>query len=93
MFQVRDLEERLIGERKEKAELAAERAALVARLASANENARVEAEEREALQAELIASEEGRLEVSSALLDFQMDHNRMKVSSLNPKWNSNLLPG
>ncbi|KAK9824618.1 hypothetical protein WJX72_011772 [[Myrmecia] bisecta] len=87
LAKVRDLEARILEEREEAAALKLEKEALAGRLARAGEALKAEAAERSKLQAELIASEEQRLEVSHVLLDFQMEHNHMKEEAETVKYN------
>ncbi|KAI8465646.1 MAG: P-loop containing nucleoside triphosphate hydrolase protein [Monoraphidium minutum] len=75
---VRDMEARLLEEREEKAALAAEKGALQARLAKLKDAGTGELREKAELQEALIRSEEQRLAVSRALIDFQMEVNEGK---------------
>ena len=72
---LRDLEARLLEEREEKAGLAAEGRALKARLAKLKDAGTDELREKAELQEALIRSEEQRLEVARALIDFQSEAN------------------
>ncbi|WIA20274.1 hypothetical protein OEZ85_006107 [Tetradesmus obliquus] len=83
---LRDLEARLLEEREEKAALAGEKAALAARLARLKESGADELREKAELQEALVRAEEQRLEVSRALIDFQMEANEDKQAWANTKF-------
>eukprot|EP00775_Hariotina_reticulata_P004745 gene4745-4995_t len=85
-MQMRDLEARLLEEREEKAVLAGEKAALMARLAKLKDAETDELREKAELQDALVRSEEQRLEVSRALIDFQMETNEAKQDWANSKF-------
>ncbi|KAF8055598.1 SYP52 [Scenedesmus sp. PABB004] len=77
---LRDLEARLLEEREEKVALAGEKALLAARLAKLKDAGTDELRERGELQEALVRSEEQRLEVSRALIDFEVETNEARAA-------------
>ncbi|MEW5296845.1 MAG: hypothetical protein WDW36_000096 [Sanguina aurantia] len=76
---VRDLEARLLSEREEKATLLEEKQALAARLMKLRDAGSGDAREKADVQEALIRSEEQRLALAKALIDFQMEYNDAKA--------------
>ena len=81
MAKLHELEERLIDERGDKAELLAEKEALLERLQRLNGMDKQFLAEKEELQAALIRSEEDRLEIARALVEVQLEGNEAALEA------------
>ncbi|GIL90779.1 hypothetical protein Vretifemale_18508 [Volvox reticuliferus] len=75
---LRDLEARLLAVRSENAELREEKQALQARLHKIHKAEAGDLQEKQELQEALIQSEEQRLQLARALIDFQMEYNEAR---------------
>ncbi|GFR45897.1 hypothetical protein Agub_g7353, partial [Astrephomene gubernaculifera] len=75
---LRDMEARLMAVRAENAELVEEKQALQARMQKLYQSEEGDLEDKKELQEALIQSEEQRLQLSRALIDFQMEFNEAK---------------
>ena len=78
LARVHDLEGQLLAEREETATMSEEMAALQGRIARLREQGDSALGSTEELQAALVKSEEGRLEVSKVLIELEMEYTRTK---------------
>ena len=81
MAKLHELEGRLLEERGDKAELLAEKEALLERLQRLNGMDKENLAEKEELQAALIRSEEDRLEIARALVEVQLEANEAALEA------------
>ena len=81
MAKLHELEGRLVEERGDKAELLAEKEALLERLHRLNGMDKQFLAEKEELQAALIRSEEDRLEIARALVEAQLESNEAALEA------------
>ena len=81
MAKLHELEGQLLGERGDKAELLAEKEALIERLQRLNGMDKANLAEKEELQKALIASEEDRLEIARALVEAQLEANEAALQA------------
>ena len=81
MAKLHELEGQLLGERGDKAELLAEKEALIERLQRLNGMDKANLAEKEELQKALIASEEDRLEIARALVEAQLESNEAALQA------------
>ena len=81
MAKLHELEGQLLNERGDKAELLAEKEALIERLQRLNGMDKANLAEKEELQKALIASEEDRLEIARALVEAQLEANEAALQA------------